>query len=56
MVNYGGGLKFFIAENLALRADIRHIYEVDDQYNNLIYSAGLVFQIAPRKPADGGNR
>lgn len=56
MVNYGGGLKFFIAENLALRADIRHIYEVEDQYNNLIYSAGLVFQIAPRKPADGGNR
>ena len=56
MVNYGGGLKFFITENLALRADIRHIYEVDDKFNNLICSAGLVFQIAPRKTAGGGSR
>ncbi|NLC71852.1 MAG: porin family protein [Desulfuromonadaceae bacterium] len=47
MVNYGVGLKFFVTENLALRGDVRHVYEVDDKFNNLIYSAGLVFQIAP---------
>jgi len=56
MVNYGGGLKFFITANLALRADIRHVYEVDDKYNNLIYSTGLLWQIAPRKTVDGDNR
>ena len=50
MVNWGAGLKFFFAENAALRADVRHIYEVDDDYNNLLYTAGLVVQF-PSKEA-----
>ncbi len=46
MLNYGAGVKYFFAENVALRGDVRHVWEVDDKYNNLIYSAGLVFQLA----------
>ena len=46
-VDYVGGIKFFVTENLALRLDVRHIYEVDDRFNNLICSVGIVFRIAP---------
>jgi OmpA-OmpF porin, OOP family len=52
MVNWGGGLKYFFAENVALRADVRHIYEVDDDYNNLLYTAGLVIQFASSKATE----
>lgn len=46
MLNYGAGVKYFFAENVALRGDVRHVLELDDKYNNLIYSAGIVFQLA----------
>ena len=46
MINYGAGVKYFFAENVALRGDVRHVLELDDKYNNLVYSAGLVFQLA----------
>ena len=49
MVDYGGGLKYFLTENLALRGDVRHVYEIDDKYNNLIYSFGLLIQFAGPK-------
>lgn len=56
MVNWGGGLKYFITDNLALRVDVRHIYEVDDDYNNLLYTAGLVIQFGDRKATGGLNQ
>jgi OOP family OmpA-OmpF porin len=58
MVNWGGGLKYFFAKNVALRADVRHIYEVDDDFNNLLINGGLVIQFGSGKavqPLDSEN-
>ncbi len=44
LFNYGGGIKYFLNENIALRGDVRHIVTFDDHYNNLLYSVGLTFQ------------
>ncbi|MCU0575756.1 MAG: OmpA family protein, partial [Desulfobacterota bacterium] len=46
ILNYGGGLKFFLTRNMALRADVRHVMDFDgsDTYNNLLYTAGLCFE------------
>ncbi|MDX2480546.1 MAG: outer membrane beta-barrel domain-containing protein [Desulfuromusa sp.] len=50
LFNYGGGIKYFILDNLiALRADIRHLLDFPEPYNNLQYSVGLTFQLG--KPA-----
>ncbi len=47
ILNYGGGLKFFVTRNVALRADVRHVMDFDggDTYNNLLYALGLNFEI-----------
>ena len=51
--NYGLGLKYFLTDNVGLRADVRHILvdgdlDQDDQiYNNLSYTVGLTFQLGP---------
>ena len=42
---YGGGLKYFIYENVALRADLRGIYSWDDPDHNLSAMLGVTFQI-----------
>jgi len=39
--NYGGGIKYFIKENIALRGDVRHILSFPE--NNLLYTVGLTF-------------
>ncbi len=58
--NYGGGIKYFIKENIALRGDVRHILSFPE--NNLLYTAGLTFFFGgekkaaaaePRKDSDG---
>jgi OOP family OmpA-OmpF porin len=41
--NYGAGIKYFISENVALRADVRHVISFDETHNNLIYTAGVTF-------------
>jgi outer membrane beta-barrel protein len=44
-VNYGGGFKYFVAPDVALRADVRHAVLVQDPANNnLEYAVGLTFQ------------
>ncbi len=43
MVNYGGGIKYFLTENLALRGDVRHVVSFDSTHHNLLYTAGLTF-------------
>lgn len=56
MVDWGGGLKYYFTENVALRADVRHIYEVDDDFHNLLVSGGLVIQFGSKgaaQPLDG---
>lgn len=54
MANYGLGLLYFFAENVALRADVRHLLVTNETNldHNLLYTAGLKFQFAePAKPA-----
>ena len=52
LFNYGVGIKYFILDNLiALRADVRHLLDFPEPYNNLQYSAGLTFQLGRPAPA-----
>ena len=53
MLDYGVGLKYFIAENVALRADVRHdlFRESDDTRGNLEYTGGLTFLFGGEKQA-----
>lgn len=45
LFSYGGGIKYFVSDNVALRADVRHAVLVHDTGDhNLEYSAGLTFQ------------
>lgn len=50
LFNYGIGIKYFILDDLiALRADIRHLIDFPEPYNNLQYSAGFTFQLGRPK-------
>ncbi|HEY6872890.1 MAG TPA: AMIN domain-containing protein [Geobacteraceae bacterium] len=57
--DYGAGLKLFLTDWIALRADVRHIFDItyDDvvrprsYYNNLSFTGGVTFQIGGVKPA-----
>jgi OOP family OmpA-OmpF porin len=52
ILNYGVGVKWFILDDLiALRGDVRHLYDSDDNAHNLVTSAGLFFQLGKAKPA-----
>ena len=52
LVDYGIGFKYFVANNVALRGDVRHVILVKDLGdNNLEYSAGLTFQFGGKKKA-----
>jgi OOP family OmpA-OmpF porin len=51
-LNFGAGIKFFISENIALRADIRPVLDINvgdthepDTYWNLLCTAGLTVQL-----------
>ncbi|MGE4491087.1 MAG: OmpA family protein [Syntrophotalea sp.] len=48
MANYGAGLLYFLGENVALRADVRHMmgFNESNLEHNLIYTAGFKFQFA----------
>ena len=51
-VDYGAGMKFFLTDNLALRADVRHvILPLHDRYNELLYTIGLNFTFGGTKKA-----
>jgi OOP family OmpA-OmpF porin len=50
--DYGAGLKYFLTENFALRADVRHvILPLHDRYNELLYTFGLHFSFGGEKRA-----
>ena len=49
--NYGAGIKYFVSDNVALRADVRHVILPDDELHNLEYTAGATFQFGGAKPA-----
>ncbi len=46
--NYGGGVKYFIFQNIALRADIRGYYEPQDRDSDFLFNIGAVFQFGGR--------
>ena len=59
-VDYGAGVKLFFpdsvakflwADDVALRADVRHILPLNDKYNDFLYTAGLAFSFGGKKKA-----
>jgi OOP family OmpA-OmpF porin len=42
--NFGGGIKFFVTEAFALRADVRQYYPFEDSVNDYAYTFGLTYQ------------
>ncbi|OGP57272.1 MAG: hypothetical protein A2V67_01090 [Deltaproteobacteria bacterium RBG_13_61_14] len=51
MIDYGAGLKYFIVENVALRADVRHdlLCEFDKPCSNLEYTGGVTILLGGKK-------
>ncbi len=51
--NYGGGLKWFMTDNVALRGDVRGLnYSMNDEtYTNVEYTLGLHIAVGAPKPA-----
>jgi hypothetical protein len=42
-IEYGGGLKYFITDNVALRADVRHVIPVSETYNDFLFAFGVSY-------------
>ncbi len=51
VVDYGAGLKYFLTDRVALRADVRHVVALGSVYNNLEYTVGLTFYFGGAKAA-----
>jgi OOP family OmpA-OmpF porin len=54
--NYGGGLKYFVTDSIALRGDVRHLLAFETHpdthtLNNFEYTVGLTFLFGGTKPA-----
>ncbi|GFO59636.1 membrane protein [Geomonas silvestris] len=51
--NYGGGMKLFLTDKMALRGDVRHLIQKHDEhsYHDLQYTVGLDFLFGGVKPA-----
>lgn len=39
----GAGIKYSINDNVQLRGDVRHIYEIDGSDNHLLYTVGITY-------------
>lgn len=51
IADVGYGLKWFLSDNFALRADIRYVVPFDARHNNLLVSLGLNFSFGGAKKA-----
>lgn len=52
LVNYGGGVKYFVNPDIALRGDVRHVLLVHDTgKHNLEYAVGLTFNFGGERKA-----
>jgi len=51
ILDYGAGIQYFLSNNLAFRTDVRHVFELNEGENNLMYTAGLTYYIGGGKPA-----
>lgn len=49
--DYGVGLKYFLTESIALRADVRHLLAVGSLYNDLEATLGIAFYFGGKKEA-----
>ena len=49
MLNYGVGAKYFLADSVAIRGDVRHVISFDRTQSNLLYTAGLMFSFGGEK-------
>jgi OOP family OmpA-OmpF porin len=49
--DYGAGVKYFLSENVALRADVRHVIPFDSVHNNLLATIGVTFAFGGAKKA-----
>jgi OOP family OmpA-OmpF porin len=47
--DYGAGVKYFLSENIALRADVRHVLPFQDKHDNLLATVGLTFAFGGAK-------
>lgn len=53
ILEYGVGLKYFITDTIALRTEVKHIFDINNNddhsgqnyYNNLAYTVGMTFHI-----------
>jgi OOP family OmpA-OmpF porin len=49
--DYGAGMKYFVSDDIAIRADVRHlVYTHEDVRHNLEYSVGLYIPFGGVKP------
>jgi OOP family OmpA-OmpF porin len=51
-VDYGAGLKFFLTDWVALRADVRHVLPLNDRFNDLLYTFGINFAFGGAKKTE----
>ncbi|WP_273454850.1 OmpA family protein [Nevskia ramosa] len=51
LAEYGGGLKYFVGPDFALRADIRHVLGFSPSIGNFEYSFGVTWEIGGVRPA-----
>ena len=49
--NYGGGVKWKISEDIALRAEVKHLLRTDDGGNELYYGIGLSIPFGEKSSA-----
>ena len=49
VADYGAGVKYFLTDSIALRADVRHVLAFGSLYNNLEYTIGLMFSFGGKK-------
>ncbi len=50
LAEYGGGLKYFVSDDFALRADIRHSIGFSPSIDNVEYTFGVTWQIGGVRP------
>ncbi|MEN6375642.1 MAG: OmpA family protein [Smithella sp.] len=50
--DYGIGAKYFVTENIAVRADVRHVIPFDRVHNDLLYTVGLSFAFGGAKKVE----
>jgi outer membrane beta-barrel protein len=48
-LDYGAGVKYFLNEKIALRADVRHVIPISDNYNDFLFAFGVSYAFGQKK-------